>query len=52
LDENSFDANRFEQELIYYFEKLDITEEIVRLETQRLSSLFPSLITKTTTITQ
>ncbi len=33
LDENSFDANRFEQELIYYFEKIDITEEIVRLET-------------------
>ncbi|MEB2782116.1 YicC/YloC family endoribonuclease [Algoriphagus persicinus] len=33
LDENSFDANRFEQELIYYFEKLDITEEIVRLGT-------------------
>ncbi|PZX59247.1 uncharacterized protein (TIGR00255 family) [Algoriphagus ratkowskyi] len=33
LDENSFDANRFEQELIYYFEKLDITEEIVRLDT-------------------
>ena len=33
LDENSFDTNRFEQELIYYFEKLDITEEIVRLET-------------------
>ncbi len=33
LDENSFDANRFEQELIYYFEKLDITEEIVRLNT-------------------
>lgn len=33
LDENQFDANRFEQELIYYFEKLDITEEIVRLET-------------------
>ena len=25
------DANRFEQELIYYLEKLDITEEIVRL---------------------
>ena len=25
------DANRFEQELIYYIEKLDITEEIVRL---------------------
>lgn len=33
LEENSFDANRFEQELIYYFEKLDITEEIVRLGT-------------------
>lgn len=33
MDENSFDANRFEQELIYYFEKIDITEELVRLET-------------------
>jgi uncharacterized protein (TIGR00255 family) len=33
MDENSFDANRFEQELIYYFEKMDITEELVRLET-------------------
>jgi uncharacterized protein (TIGR00255 family) len=33
LEENSFDQNRFEQELIYYFEKLDITEEIVRLTT-------------------
>jgi len=33
LEEQAFDANRFEQELIYYFEKLDITEEIVRLET-------------------
>lgn len=33
LDENTFDANRFEQELIYYFEKLDITEELVRLDT-------------------
>ena len=27
-----FDANRFEQELIYYIEKLDITEEKVRLK--------------------
>ncbi len=26
------DDNRFEQELIYYLEKLDITEERVRLE--------------------
>lgn len=33
MDENSFDSNRFEQELIYYFEKLDVTEELVRLET-------------------
>jgi len=33
LEETSFDANRFEQELIYYFEKLDITEELVRLDT-------------------
>ncbi len=33
MDESSFDANRFEQELIYYFEKIDITEELVRLET-------------------
>lgn len=27
----NFDSNRFEQELIYYLEKLDITEEKVRL---------------------
>ncbi len=33
MGENGFDENRFEQELIYYFEKLDITEEIVRLGT-------------------
>lgn len=33
LEENDFDKNRFEQELIYYFEKIDITEEIVRLQT-------------------
>jgi len=33
MDEHSFDANRFEQELIYYFEKIDINEELVRLET-------------------
>ena len=33
MDENSFDSNRFEQELIYYFEKIDVTEELVRLET-------------------
>ena len=33
MEENAFDSNRFEQELIYYFEKIDITEEMVRLET-------------------
>ncbi len=36
LDENigkdSYDANRLEQELIYYIEKIDITEEQVRLK--------------------
>ena len=32
FDEASIDKNRFEQELIFYFEKLDITEEKVRLD--------------------
>jgi uncharacterized protein (TIGR00255 family) len=32
IEENNYDQNRLEQELIYYFEKIDITEEIVRLE--------------------
>ncbi len=31
IEDASFDSNRFEQELIYYIEKLDITEEKVRL---------------------
>ncbi|MFA8451223.1 MAG: YicC/YloC family endoribonuclease [Bacteroidales bacterium] len=31
IEENKFDKNRFEQELLYYIEKLDITEEKVRL---------------------
>jgi uncharacterized protein (TIGR00255 family) len=30
--DKSFDQNRLEQELIYYFEKLDITEEKLRLK--------------------
>lgn len=30
-ENNTFDTNRFEQEIIYYLEKLDITEEKVRL---------------------
>ncbi|MBO6495147.1 MAG: YicC family protein [Roseivirga sp.] len=29
---DEFDKNRFEQEMIYYIEKLDISEEIVRLK--------------------
>lgn len=32
LDESQIDKNRLEQELIYYIEKLDITEEKVRLK--------------------
>lgn len=32
LPNNNIDPNRFEQELIYYLEKLDITEEKVRLQ--------------------
>ena len=33
VDKNAVDHNRFEQELIYYLEKFDITEEKVRLRT-------------------
>jgi uncharacterized protein (TIGR00255 family) len=32
LGKDSVDKDRFEQELIYYLEKLDITEEKVRLK--------------------
>ncbi|MEX2335906.1 MAG: YicC/YloC family endoribonuclease [Fulvivirga sp.] len=32
IDEEGLDKNRLEQEIIYYIEKLDITEEKVRLE--------------------
>ena len=32
LKEVEYDKNRFEQELIYYIEKLDITEEKIRLQ--------------------
>lgn len=31
-DKNKIDENRFEQELIYYIEKLDVSEEKVRLQ--------------------
>lgn len=33
IDKEKIDSNRFEQELIYYIEKLDITEEKLRLKT-------------------
>lgn len=33
IDVSKIDQNRFEQELIYYIEKLDITEEKLRLKT-------------------
>ncbi len=32
IDKRKIDENRFEQEIIYYLEKIDITEEKVRLE--------------------
>lgn len=32
VGKDNIDANRFEQEILYYLEKLDITEEKVRLE--------------------
>ena len=32
MDDESFDENRFEQELIYYVEKFDINEEKIRLK--------------------
>jgi uncharacterized protein (TIGR00255 family) len=41
-DHLKFDANRFEQELIYYFEKLDISEEKVRLK-QHCNYFFETL---------
>jgi uncharacterized protein (TIGR00255 family) len=33
ISENKIDKNRFEQEIIFYIEKLDITEEKLRLKT-------------------
>jgi uncharacterized protein (TIGR00255 family) len=33
VDKEKIDQNRFEQELVYYIEKIDITEEKVRLKT-------------------
>ena len=32
VGKENYDANRFEQELIYYIEKIDISEEQVRLK--------------------
>ena len=33
VGKDSYDANRLEQELVYYIEKIDISEEQVRLKT-------------------
>jgi len=41
-----FDKNRFEQELIYYLEKYDINEEIIRLENHLI--FFKKIINDTT----
>lgn len=32
IDKDKIDQNRFEQEIIYYIEKIDITEELTRLD--------------------
>lgn len=32
IDKNKIDLNRFEQEMLYYLEKFDINEEVVRLD--------------------
>ena len=47
LNLKNIDLNRFEQELIYYLEKQDITEEQVRLNTH-LSYFLDSMKTKFT----
>jgi len=44
FSQDVFDRNRFEQELIYYLEKLDITEEKVRL--QNHCSYFKEVVTE------
>lgn len=45
LKEESIDKNRFEQELIYYMEKLDITEEKKRLK-QHCAYFLETMMTK------
>lgn len=45
LKEESIDKNRFEQELIYYMEKLDITEEKKRLK-QHCAYFLDTMMTK------
>jgi uncharacterized protein (TIGR00255 family) len=45
IDTKNIDKNRFEQELIYYLEKQDITEEEVRL-TAHLNYFLESMITE------
>jgi uncharacterized protein (TIGR00255 family) len=46
VDANQVDNNRFEQELIYYMEKLDINEEVIRLKNHL--SYFQSQLIATT----
>lgn len=45
LGKENYDANRLEQEMIYYIEKLDITEEQVRLNNH--CDYFLSILTET-----
>ncbi len=53
LGNNAVDANRFEQEILFYLEKMDITEEKVRLEqhcsyfVEQLDSTGPASIGRT-----
>lgn len=39
MKDNEYDKNRFEQELIYYLEKLDINEEKAGLNNISITSL-------------
>ena len=45
MGKENYDSNRLEQELIYYIEKIDITEEQVRLKNH--CDYFKSLLTDT-----
>lgn len=47
VGKDNIDANRFEQEILYYLEKIDVTEEKVRLE-QHCKYFLEQLATKQT----